>query len=811
MLNDIRYAFRMFCKNPGFTAVAVLTLALGIGGTTAIFSVIYGAWLNPWPYAESDRLAVMVTRDSKNPESFHWAFVSPAEFLDYQEQNRVFDQVLGKQQEKVLLTGRDTPATWYGSRTTPNTFQVLGMPPVIGRSMIDDDARPGAPPVVVLSYRVWQETFGGDPSIIGQTLILNHQATTVIGVMPPRFSFFWRDCWLPAVFSRGETEVASQPSPVIGHLKAGVTFEQASAELEVLAKRLAAVYPNSHPPGTTFSFLSLTEASVFEEPRTALSLLMGAVGLLLLISCVNVANLLLARVTAREKEISIRAALGASRSQLVRQFLIESLLLAVSGALLGCLVAWNGLEKLVAIIPTGYILDEAAIHVNASVLLFTLGVALVSTLLFGLAPALLAVRGDLQAPLKASGRGSGESSRHHHLRAWLVVVEVALSLVLLSGAGLLMRSFIALQQLKLGYNPEHTFSVGIQTPEDRYNTPEKRIQIHLEFLRVMRAVPGVMAAALDSPAYTDFGWVGAFETDGEPFAEEQRTNYSKVGDRFFETMGIPIMQGRGISEEDLLCRRKVAVVNHAFARRYFGTKNPLGRQVKLADFDSPEDPKQYPWFEIVGVSADTVRTSRTSLDHVGRSEPIVYVCYTVSAGRVVQVLVRTGGMSASLEQSLGRAGAALDKEAPMDIWSLEEMRQRAWFSVPRFLTAIFLAFACLGLILVSVGVFGVLSYAVSQRTHEIGIRMALGAEATDVRRMVMMSGLRWLLWGIGIGVPASIALSKILQNRIWGIKSADPLTLVAVSLLLTAVGLAACYFPARRATRVDPMVALRCE
>jgi putative ABC transport system permease protein len=821
MLNDIRYAFRMFCKNPGFTAVAVLTLALGIGGTTAIFSVVYGALLNPLPYPDSDRLALIADHDPKSPRLDHfaqWAHVSPAEFLDYQEQNHVFDQIFGGLGEGVLLTGRDTPTAWYGLRTTPNMFQVLGIPAVVGRIMIDDDFRPGALPVVVLNYEVWQKTFGRDPGIIGQTLILNRQPTTVIGVMPWRFTFFGGergpDCWLPAVFSKSKTD-DGQTSPVIGRLKPGVTLEQASAEIEVLAKRLATVYPSSHPPGVTFSVKSLTEASVPGGSRSTLSLLMGAVGLLLLIVCANIANLLLARAIAREKEISIRAALGASRSRVVRQFLIESLLLALGGALLGCLVAWNGLDQLVAIIPTRYIPVEAAIHVNASVLLFTLGVALVSTLLFGLAPALLAVRGDLQAPLKAGGRGSGQSSRHHHLRGWLVVIEVALSLVLLSGAGLLMRSFIGLQQLKLGYNHEHTYGVVANFPSDRYDTPEKQFQVQLEFLQAVRAVLGVVAAALSSPPLLWIGPVTAVQIDGEALAEERPANFSNVGDRFFETAGIPILQGRGIFEEDLLHRRKVAVVNYAFARRYFGTKNPLGRQVKVLDFADPELPKQHQtkdaWFEIVGVSGDTAVLDWTSFDSVARSKPIVYVCYTVTAGASVKVTARTAGMSTSLEQSLRRAGAALDREAPMAIWSLNELRQRFWLGGPRFLTAVFLTFACLGLILVSVGVFGVLSYAVSQRTHEIGIRMALGAEATDVRRMVMMSGLRWLLLGIGIGVPASIALSKFLQNRIWGIKSVDPLTLVAVSLLLTAVGLAACYFPARRATRVDPMVALRCE
>ena len=713
MLNDLRFAFRMLLKNPGFTAVAILTLALGIGGTTAIFSVIYGAVLNPWPYVDCDRIAVLVTHDLKNPRLERWAFVSPAEFLGYQEQNRVLDQVFGGVGESVLLTGRDTPARWWGLRTTPNTFQVLGMPPVIGRTITDDDARPGAPPVVVLKYRIWQKAFGGDPGIIGQTLILNRHPTTVIGVMPPQFQFYGGDggpdCWLPAVFSKAETEDVSK-TPVLGRLRPGVTLKDASAELAVLAKSLAALYPTSHPPEVTFSVTSLTEAVVTKEFRTTLSILMGGVGLLLLIACVNVANLLLARATAREKEFAVRAALGASRGRLLRQMMIESLLLALTGSVFGSLLVWYALQGIVSIIPSWNKPDEGVIRINGWVLLFAVGMALVSTVLAGLMPALLAVRKDLQAPLKGSGRGSGESSRHHQLRAWLVVIEVALSLVLLSGAGLLMRSFIALQQVKLGYTPEHTFSISADFPEDRYDTPEKQIQIQLKFLQSLRAVPGVMAAALNTPPYTWIGGITAVQVDGEPFAEEQRVHFSRVGDRFFETAGIPILQGRDISEEDLVSRRKVAVVNHAFARRYFGTNNPLGRQVKVVAWEGKELPSQYqvknPWFEIVGVSADTAVTDWGSFGNMARFKPVVYVCYTLNAG--TQVTVRVVEMSASLEQALRRASAALDKEVTLEIWSLDEQRQTIWFSVPRFLTTMFVTFACLGVILVCVGVFGVL-------------------------------------------------------------------------------------------------------
>jgi putative ABC transport system permease protein len=665
MRSDLRFAIRMLRKNAGFTAVAVLTLALGIGGTTAIFSVIYGVLLNPWPYADSDRLAVLIAHEPKNP--FHWALFSPAEFLDYQEQNHAFEQVFSGRDESILLTGRDVPLSWSGQRTTPNTFRVLGISPVIGRTMTDADARPGAPPVVVLNYGVWQQTFGGDPRIVGQTLILNDRPTTVIGVMPPRFQFSAGagnpDCWLPTLFSRGESSDKSEKSPVFGHLKPGVTFEQASAEMEILAKSLADVYPSSHSAGITFSFVSLTEAGILESTRITLSLLMGAVGLLLLIACVNVANLLLARAIRREREFAIRSSLGAGHFHLIRQLMIESVLLALTGGFLGTLLVLYALPGMVAIVPPFLILDEAVIRINGWVLLFTLGLSLASTLLFGLTPALMAVRGDLQAPLKASGRGSGESSPHHRLRAWLVVSEVALSLILLSGAGLLMRSFIMLQQVKLGYNPEHTFSVIAGFSDDRYDTPEKQTQIQLQFLQAIRAVPGVMAAALNTPAFTWIGSRTAVQIDGEPLAEEQRVHFYRVGDRFFETAGIPILLGRGISEEDLVGRRKVAVVNETFARRYFGTRNPLGRQVKVVAWETDDYPKQYqvkdPWFEIVGVSGDTAVTEWTGFYNVARSKPLIYACYRVTAG--VEVILRSDGISPGLEQSIRRAGAALNK------------------------------------------------------------------------------------------------------------------------------------------------------
>jgi len=806
MLNDLRFALRILLKNPGFTAVAVLTLALGIGGTTAIFSVIQCAVLDPFPYADSHRLAVLVAHKG---QAVYPVRISAREFLDYSEENRVFDEVIGWDE------GTDTGAPeWLtAAHVTGNTFRVLGVPPVLGRALIPEDSKPGAPPVVVLSYKAWTSKFGRDAGIVGRTVIMNHRATTVVGVMPPRFGWTGKDVWFPATLHKGKATDPMDYFSLVGRLKAGVSIEQAAADVVVLAKRFAAAYVKDHPKEKTFGVEGLVESPVvdpnIEELRKTLFFLLAAVGLLLLIACVNVANLLVARSIDREKEIAIRASMGASGGRLARQLLIESLLLALGGAALGCVLAWDLLGGLVALLPYS-LPNEVAIRINGPVLLFTLVATLVSTLLFGLGPALHAVRKDLQEPLKASSKGGGESLRHRRLQNLLVVSEVTLSLVLLTGASLLIRSFFALHRVELGYNPDKVLVAIASLPEEKYKTTEQRNQFHLELLRRVRSLPGVVSAALGWPPppnndITDT----AIEIAGKPSPDNWHAGLHHAGDRFFETFGIRLLQGRTISEEDMAHTRKVAVVNRTFVGKYFGSEIPLGRQIKVKALAIGSQSIESPWFEVVGVVAD-VRD-----EWLGPNTPVqpeIYLPYTVLGNPFAYFFVRTHAEPALLSNSLRREVAAIDKELPLlSSWMAHDILDGPWFSGPRFMLTMLVAFASLGLLLVSVGVYSVLSYAVSRRTQEIGIRMALGAEATDVRRMVMMSGLRWLLVGIGIGVPVSIALAKILQNRIWGIKSADPLTLIAVSLLLTLVGLAACYIPARRATKVDPIVALRYE
>ncbi len=806
LLQDLRFGLRMLAKNPSFTILAIATLALGIGATTAMFSVVEGAVLHPFPYRDSHRLAVVVIQYQDFGPDYYWGWYPVQEFLDYRKQNRVFDSVFATRHQQVVQTGIDAPVAFDAVMATGNVFQVLGLPPLLGRTFTPADAEPGATPVVVLRHTVWQSKFGGDPGIVGRTLILDRQPTTVIGVMPPRFSLGGGEMWLPHNFTEGENKGDEDYIATVGRLKPGVSVEQAAAEAKVLFKGYAELYPKTHPKGTIFGIELLADAAVGRAPHRIFYILLGAVSLLLGIGCVNVANLLLARATARDAEIAIRASLGAGRLRLLRQFLVESLLLALGGASLGCLFAWSGLKAVLALLPSWEIPTESVIRINGPVLLFTVGVALAGTLLFGLAPALHALRRDFQAALRSGGRGAGQSRGHNRLRNLLVVSEVTLSLVLLTGAGVLMRSFLAIRHFEVGYDPDKLLFAFLNMPDSRYNTAEQKNQFSLELLSHLRAVPGVVSAAVSMPPVFWPGQPLGIEITGQPSQEGRRAQMRITSDGFFETLELPLLAGRSISEEDNKLGRKVAVVSRTFVRKHFAGENPLGRQITVKEMAEPPYSLKSPSFEIVGITSDFLDNSPDE-----PIQPAMYIPHTVVGQSWVSCLVRTAAAPGLLVNSLRQEAASLDKELPLEFHLVKEKMDENWFAEPRFVTTLMSVFAALGLALVLIGVYSVLSYSVTRRTHEIGVRMALGAEAVDVRWMLLKSGLRWLLVGIGLGVPASLVLARVLQNRIWGLKSADPLTLVAVTLVLTAVGLAACYFPARRATKVDPMVALRYE
>jgi putative ABC transport system permease protein len=806
LAQDLRYGLRQLRRNPGFTALAILTLALGLGATTAMFSIIYCVFVVPFPFAHSHRLVTLVSWNKKVEGQFGAAQLSASELEEYRKQTDVFDGVAGASFERVLVTGISLPESWIGSRVTGNYFRLLGAPPLLGREITAQDDKTGAPAVAVLGYTAWQSTFGGDPKVLGRTLVLNQQPATIIGVMPRRFGGkVWISTGLPGTVSAS----GGVPFEMTARLRAGVSLEQAQAEVAALSRRFASAYPKDHPPDMAFAIRRLDrDVRQYDGPWLVL---LGAVGLLLLIACVNMANLLLARATARDRETAIRAALGATRGRLVRQFVVESLLLAFSGAALGCLLAAGLLASIWPMLHSAfgyYIRPETVIRINGPVLLFTLGAAILSTLLFGLAPALLATRRNIQEPLKTSGTRTGADRGHQRLRSVLVVGEVTLSLVLLTGAGLLIHNFFVSRRVSLGYNPDNVLFATVPLPENQYKTVDQKIQFDLEFLRRVRGLPGVVSAALGFPP-PPFPFQVNVETNGKNRAASRAARFYLVGDAYFKTMGIQLLQGRRISEADVAQRRQVAVINRTFAARYFGGEDPLGKQIKVTELPAWLKGPAPPLFEVAGVVAD-IKDDWSGPELA--PHPEFYLPASVYEGPPTSVYLRTAVPPATLWNPVRKEVAAIDNKLPVvGTDTMQEQLDGSWYAQPRVYLSMLAGFGGLGLLLACVGVYGVLSYAVSQRTQEIGIRMALGAQASEVRRMVMKWGLCWLAMGIGIGIPASIALGKVLRNRIWGIKSADPLTLAAVSLVLTAVGMVACYIPARRASKVDPMVALRYE
>jgi len=806
---DIHYAARNFRKSPGFAIVAVVTLALGIGASTSIFSVIENVLMEPFPYPDSKHFVSFQIHDTEQNQPGGRSGYSGPEFLDIVEQNHVFDGVIGNDQEDVLYTYGEGTDRFNGCMVTPGTFEFLGMPALVGRVMQPADYEPGAPPVFVLRYKTWVNRFNADPSILNRTFVLNGTARTLIGIMPPRFAWGDADLWLPEKPSRANTTTLIGYNRYwffMGHLKPGVTERAAQADLAILAQHLSTVYPKDYPKHFTVEIQSLADL-VVGRFRTTLFIVLAAVGLLLLIGCGNVANLLLARATTREKEFAIRAALGAGRWRLVRQLLVESLILAIGGATLGALLAWGGLKSLIALIPQNIIPAEAAIRLNVTVLLFTLGVSMATALVFGLVPALQTARRDLNDPLRDSGKGVSGGFRHGRLRDAVVVLEVALSLALLVGAGLLMRSFVALREVHLGLQPDHILVARLPLPQDRYKSAEQVSGFFRPLLLRLKAMPGIVEGTETSTLPPYGGIPSDIEIPGKTHDEKWTALYQLCSEGYFPVLKLQFLTGRPFTEAEVNGAKKFAVINQTFAHKYLGAENPIGQRVHVVHLETAPDPVHDSWFEVVGVVADA--KNRGLQDP---PEPEVWVPYTVTGSFPRGILVRTAGEPLAMLNAVRQEIWATDRSVALTLTgTLEGYISQFSYAGPRFGFFLLGIFASIGLVLVTIGVYSVLAYTAARRTHEIGIRMALGAERGDVLKLAINMGLRLVVLGVVIGLAVSFGVARVVASQLWGVSPYDPVTLISVPLLLLLTGLVACWVPARRAARVDPLVALRYE
>ncbi len=805
LFQDVRFGLRTILKDRGFFLTAVLALALGIGATTTMFSVIDNVLLHPFPYRDGNRLFAINIHDSSSSEPIGREWFTIPEFLDYQQQNHIFDDSLGVIEETVLLGGSATPEAFDGDRLTGNSFQLLGVKPLLGRGILPSDARPAAPPVFVLSYKLWRKRFGMDPGIIGKTFLLNDTATTLIGVMPPRFAWWGADLWMPTALDRSDPTMANRYVALYGHLKPGLDPKAAEADVAILAKRFAKVYRQDYPEQFDVHLESLGHVAAGKIQSTLVTLV-AAVSLLLLIACANVANLLLSRATARERELAVRMALGAGRLRIMRQLIVESLLLALAGAALGCAFAWAGLRGLLALLPIYTFPDEAVVSLNTEVLLATVAISMIAALIFGLAPALLAARGNLNDPLKAGSRGNS-GFRRGRLRNALIVSEVALSLLLLTGSGLLMRSFFLQRQIDLGIRTDHLLITGLSLPAKQYRTADSQAKFLRELLLRVESLPGVMSAAgaLDLPPRG--GRDTNFEVAGITHSERWHGRMAPCSARFFETLRLRRVAGRLLTAYDENGKRKVAVINQTLATKYFGRRDPIGHQLQISVLKTTSQPAGDAWFEIVGVVSD--------MKNDGARYPVlpeVFVPYTLTGFGEYNIFVRKAGNPAALAKALEGAVLALDRSViPQQTNTMDDILEVSEYARPRFGLILLSVFAGIGLVMVTVGVYSVISYTVAQQRHEIGIRMVLGATARDVRSLVLTTVLRLIFVGVGIGVLLAFVAGRGLASQIWGVSWYDPVTMGGVIVILTVAGLAASYLPSLRATRVDPAISLRCE
>lgn len=811
-LHDIRYGLRTMRKSPGFTAVAVIALALGIGANTAIFSVVNALLLKPLPYKDAERLVLIWHTYPKL--NLDQASVSAPSYIEYRDMTNSFEEVATATEWKVNLTGIGEPERLQGARVSYNLFTTLGVQPIAGRSFLAEEDQPGKNRVVVLSYGLWQRRFGGNPGLVGQTITLDGSSYDVVGIMPKGFVFMIEvDLFTPAAFTSEDLAANNHGFEYlvcVARTKPTVTVAQAGAEMNALADQLR---PQFYGPNWGITVVPLREQLVGNF-RAALLILLGAVGCVLLIACANVANLLLARASARHKEIAVRTALGASRSRIVRQLLTESVLLATLGGALGLLLAYVGIRLLVLGVPediTGFIVGWKDTSISTPVLGFTLGVSMLTGIVFGLVPALHASKPDLNESLKEGGRGGTEGRQRNMVRSSLVVAEVAIAMVLLIGAGLLIRSFMRLNQVSPGFNPANVVAMQLSLPRSKYAEKPQRASFFEQLVQRVSLLPGVQSAAAGNnlPMSGD-GWNASFAVENLQVGPDEPSPHGDphmITPDYFRAMGIPLLRGRYFTDADSKDSLPVAIIDQTLAEQYWPDQDPIGKRI-AAFFDGPRGQRN--WREVVGVVG---HVKQYGLD--GKTKVQYYFPQAQSPQDSMYLIVRTStdqkGHQSGMVAAIRGALDSIDKDQPIyKVTTLEQMVANST-SQKRFSMFLLGIFAAVALLLAAVGIYGVMSYAVTQRTHEVGIRMALGAQPRDVLRLVVRQGMVMTVIGVGIGLIGAYAATQVTASLLFGIGTHDPVTFVGISVLLGGVALIASFIPARRATKVDPMIALRYE
>jgi putative ABC transport system permease protein len=802
LLQDLRYTLRMLVKAPGFTAVALLTLALGIGGNTAIFSVIDAVLLRPLPFQNPDRL---VTLWESNPQQeMDRAAVSPPNYVDWSTQSQTLEHIAAYRYWGFVLTGGGEPERIIGARMSASLLSLLGVKPILGRTFLPEEDRFGSNPVVLVHEGLWRSRFGAAPDLIGRSLTLNGGSYTVVGILPSDLKLPDAELWVPlalepyAMMQRG-----SRALTVLAGLKPGVTLTQARAEMHTIARRLQRQNPEANA-GWDVTILPLHEEMV-AHIRPALLVLGAAVAFILLIACANLANLLLARATTRETEIAVRVALGASRSRLIRQLLTESILIALLGGGLGLLLAQQGTRLLVTLSSAG-LPGAGEIGIDRTVLGFTLLLSLVTGLGFGLIPARHASRPGLNQSLK-EGRGrTMTGARFSKVRNAVVVSEVALALMVLIGTGLLVRSFVGLLAVEPGFNPANVLTMTISLPESKYPEGQQKITFFQHLLQCVDTLPGVASAGLVSHLPLAGRSLNAdFTVEGRSLlssGESPLANYVSVSPDYFRVMQIPLLQGSLFTERDVMGTTPVVIINEIMARRFWPNQNPLGRRLILGSTIGADTTPR----AIVGVVGN-VRSAGLESE----PGPAIYVPYFQNPWPTMSVVIRASGDPMSLAAEVRKAVLVLDSNQPVyNIRSLEDVLG-ASLAARRFQVLLLGIFAAVALIMAAIGVYAVMAEVVMQRTHEIGIRMALGANPHDVVKLVVGQGIRMTAAGVAMGLAGALALTRWMSSLLFGVSPTDLVTFATVSLTLTGVALLACYIPARRASRLDPIVAVRCE